>query len=105
MFTNPGFVDCNRSEHEIKEEGLEPESFSNLLKFMYTGQIRMDDMQTAIDLLHIAGFLQVKGAVEMCVDYLMEVTQERNVPFETAFVLSSIASRWNHPDLKNAIDR
>ncbi|XP_072038443.1 kelch-like protein 10 isoform X1 [Amphiura filiformis] len=105
MFTNRGFVDMKKSEIQIKEEGLSPESFDQLLEFMYTSKVAITSIERVIDLLQVAGFLQVNGAVTLCVDYLKEVVCNQSISFEMAHDLSCIANRLDHPDLKNLVDR
>ena len=70
MFTNPGFVDMKQSEIEIKEERFTPESFEELLHFMYTGEVKLTSIDRVIDVLQIAYFLQVQGEMSYIYIYI-----------------------------------
>ena len=74
---------------ELTVRGMEP-----LLEYAYTGKLDLN-LSNVTDVMSGATFLQIQGAVELCVTFLKE-----NMNFDNAEDLLKIGDMFSVPDLK-----
>jgi len=76
----------------------EPHALEEMVRFMYTGELRINDDNVS-HIMHAAETLAVPTAMELCVEFL-----GRNITSVTALSVSDLASRFNRPELKQAVE-
>ena len=83
--------------HIFSPEGTS-DAFSALLRFAYTGMLRLSQA-SVVDILSLACYMQFTKAIQLCKDYVQDTCKEKGMSFENAHVLASLGERHFVKDL------
>lgn len=94
-------VQCQQQNGAMPPElvvHVEPDALEELVRFFYTGEIRICD-QSVASIMQAADTLGVQVVLDLCVDYL-----RRHISAANALTVSDLAVRFDRPELKNTVE-
>ena len=77
------------------------ETFGTLLRFAYTGNLRLSP-PTAVDTLSMACYLQFPKAIALCEEYIQDICSRKGLPLEIAMAIADFSDTHNFPKLADA---